>query len=357
MHKKRVLIIGPFPLPVTGLNFSNETVRNILKSEAHQVAFIDTEINRNLDESIGKFKWYKLKMISYYFQSYKIFSCDVVYCTIGQTFLGIVKYLPFLTIARLFSKKTIVHLHGNALLNNYNNFSKLKQKLARLTLKKIDEAIVLSSSMRENFIPFIEEHNIHICHNFISMPEAAQVKENKAPEALNILFLSNLLPAKGITVFLEAISILQETYNDISVKIAGTVSEDYPEVLEVINQIPNTTFVGRVAGVEKSNLYQWADIFCMPTLNKDEGQPLVILEALKNSCYIIASDVPGISDILDSKNGELLWPMQAESIKKAVARIKDNPERLLAVKDHNAQYAKQFHLENFSARILKIITA
>ena len=353
--KRYILIIGPFPQPITGLNLANFTVFSILKdSPDFVVDQIDLEINRGLDQSIGKFKWYKLKILFAYFKSYKVFKCHSIYCTIGQTFFGILKYAPFIFLARTANKKVVVHLHGNGLLDSFHDFTILEKRIASFVLKSVDEAIVLSSSMRKNFSSFIDDAKIKVCHNFITEEFQEERFETTSEGKIKVLFLSNLLPAKGIITFIDAIKQLDG--NKFHVKIAGTVTQDFPEVTDLIREIAHCEYVGKVQGKEKVELYKWADVFCMPTQNSSEGQPLVILEALASGCYIIASNVVGISDIIDERNGKLIWPMEPIALKNSLSNLLDNKSLITRVKQYNLEYAKSFSYDAFSTRIKGLLS-
>ncbi|WP_405370088.1 glycosyltransferase family 4 protein [Nonlabens sp. Asnod2-A12] len=350
---KKVLIIGPFPNPITGLNLANLTVKHLLEKSNHSVRTIDMEINRELDNSIGKWKWYKLKIFIIYLEIYKIFNSHVIYCTIGQSFLGVIKYAPFVIMASLLRKKKIVHLHGNALKENYAQFSKFKKALARFTLQRFDKAIVLSKSLKHNFIPFLSAEKIVTLHNFISLEPHSYKKETLNKDS-NILFLSNLLPAKGIIPFLEAVEIVSKKHS-INVAVAGIPSQDHPEIMEMMERLKFVTYYGKVNGAEKANLFQQADIFCLPTLNEHEGQPLAILEAFASDCYVIASDVPGISDIFSDKNGDLLWPVTSYDLSLLMESAILNKEKVDSVKKYNKNMAKNFTIKEFGEKLLPII--
>ncbi|PRP67781.1 glycosyltransferase family 4 protein [Nonlabens agnitus] len=349
---KTFVLIGPVPPPVTGNNLVNVEVARVIKSDGWKLRSIDMEINRKLDQTIGKFTWYKLAIFKRYLKLHYILSSNIVYCSIGQSFLGIVKYAPFIILASALGKEKVVHLHGNALKDNYESFNKLQKVISRHLLSKFDKAIVLSCSMKANFTPFLKENQISVCWNFSPVqPIKSTVKTRKR---INILFLSNLLPAKGIETFLDAVENLIASDHKINIKIAGAASTDRLDILKRIETNQQIEYCGVVADDKKSELYNWADIFCMPTLNKQEGQPLVILEALSHGCYIIASDVPGISDVLSPKNGELIEPT-SENIKNSIAKITENRNNLIIVEKNNRKYSEFFSRSSFKIRFLEII--
>lgn len=350
---RKILIIGPFPQPITGLNVANLTVKELLEKNNHKVSTIDMEINRGLDNSIGKWKWYKLKIFLIYLESYKIFKAQVIYCTIGQSFLGILKYAPFLLISTILNKKKIVHLHGNALIDNYQKFSPIKKLLASWCLRSFDIAIVLSDSLKRNFSPFLNETKIKVINNFVRLDKHSIKLIDSS--VTKILFLSNLLPAKGIIPFLNAVEILNNKGYKIEVTVAGSLSQDHPEIKDMMKRLTFLNYEGKVNGVKKANLFKKADIFCLPTLNQQEGQPLAILEAFASGCYIIASDVPGIADIFSQNNGALLWPVTSNKLFQLMEYAVLNKDIVEETKRYNLKVAENFSILKFEEKIIPLL--
>jgi glycosyltransferase involved in cell wall biosynthesis len=349
-----VLIIGPFPNPLTGVSIANRTLQACLQNRVSRVYAIDMELNRGLDESIGKIKWYKLKGVLIYLQLWKVIKCDTVYCTVGQSFMGILKYAPFVILAKLLKKRAVAHLHGNALRTNYERFSSFRKSIVQTVLSKFDKAIVISKSMRGNFTPFLDDIDIHTIDNFVS-PELTNNPASKdTRNSLNVLFLSNLLPAKGIIEFLDCAAGFSST-SGIQFKVAGAIPDELNDLEARMSAIDNLTYHGIVENSEKSALYEWAHIFCLPTLNQNEGQPLAILEALHFGCVVIASNVPGISDILNSKNGILLDHISGKSIEKAIKKLDGDRTEMQDMSRVNRAYSHNFTLEAYCSGILKIL--
>jgi glycosyltransferase involved in cell wall biosynthesis len=68
---------------------------------------------------------------------------------------------------------------------------------------------------------------------------------------------------------------------------------------EPSNFPPNVTFLGEISNAALLNKY--ADLFMLPS--NYEGLPISIIEALSYSKPVVASNVGGIGEILDGKNG------------------------------------------------------
>ncbi|GAK74803.1 glycosyltransferase [Nonlabens ulvanivorans] len=313
------MIIGPFPDPITGLSISNAALLRGLCAHGHQVDFINTEHSTNVSSELGKFSFSKLNFLFFYFKIYKILKNDIIYMTPGQTFFGVMKYLPFVLTAKLFKRKSLFHLHGNSVKDVYASLKGLKRKLYSRTIKCFDESIVLSPSLKVNMRPFFNDSDIHVEHNFIQEDIAislCELERKKDYKEIKLIFISNLLPEKGINNLLDALLKLQSLGINFKIKIAGNIPVNNTNISDKIAQLKSGEYLGVVSGEKKRDLLLWGgNVFCLPT-QLEEGQPISILEAMTYGHFILATRTPGISDIIHDKNGALLENYDVASIMK-----------------------------------------
>lgn len=88
-------------------------------------------------------------------------------------------------------------------------------------------------------------------------------------------------------------------------------------------------------------LLEYADVFVLPS--NYEGLPMSIIEALAFGRPVVASDVGGISELLDGRNGFAV-ENDAGVMAAKIRYILDDPERYNAM----AQCARQTYLEKFT---------
>jgi hypothetical protein len=105
----KALIIGPFPGPTKGISFQNEILYHGLINRNWKVLKIDTELSSKIVLK-SQFDLSNFKIFLRFLESYKIFQVNYVYITIGISFFGILKYAPFILLAKLFNKKVISKL-------------------------------------------------------------------------------------------------------------------------------------------------------------------------------------------------------------------------------------------------------
>lgn len=350
-EKKSILLIGPFPDPVSGVSLANQVVKDILSEESNfKVDLINTSYSK-FDEQLGVFTI--KKFFFYLLQSFnliKIFNNRIIYITPGQTFYGILKYGFFIILGSVFRKELIIHVHGNHLGEEYKSLNGIKKYIFYCLVSRFSKGIVLSNSLKYNLTPFIDESKIFCLPNFA---QDYLYKEEKilVDEELRIFYLSNLMKEKGIICLLKALKNLEGSNIKYKAKIAGNIDEKFSnEILKLINELEHTDYLGVVYGEAKKNLLAWGNIFVLPTFYKMEGQPISILEAMATKNVVVTTNHAGILDIFKDKvNGFLVQKNNIKSIQDILTYIAQNKSEIKKI----ATYNKGYFLENFTVNSFK----
>jgi glycosyltransferase involved in cell wall biosynthesis len=348
---KKVLIIGPFPNPISGVSIANKVVEEILNAD---VNFTVEKINTSypiFDEQIGEFSiqkfFFYLRINSSFF---KVLKNNIIYITPGQTFFGVLKYALFIVAASALRKELIIHVHGNYLGKEYQSLKGFKRVLFYFLVSRFTKGIVLSNSLKHNLTPFLEDKNI------FSLPNFAQdylYKEDKkfVKDELRIFYLSNLMKEKGIFCLLNALKNLEKNNIIYKAKIAGNIDQKYSkEILNLFTELKNAEYIGIVNGDDKKNLLEWGNVFVLPTFYKMEGQPISVLEAMATTNLVVTTNHAGISDVFQDKiNGYFVEKNNKNSIEKILSYLAANKSELKKI----AEYNKTFFLNNFTVDIFK----
>ena len=355
---KKILIIGPFPEPITGVSLANKVVAEVLRdSNEYRVRIINTSYSR-FDEEVGSFSLHKfLFNLSFYLGLWRVLFCDILYITPGQTFYGVLKYAGFVYVSSLSRKQIITHIHGNYLGREYQSLRGLRKRLVKSVLSKTTTGIVLSSSLRNNMSPFIKQEAIKVLPNF-AQDYIAQSNKKKQEPGLRVIYLSNLMREKGIFHLLGALQILEDTKVPYEARIAGAIDKNQKShIMTLISKLENTSYVGVVQGESKKGLLQWGNVFTLPTFYKMEGQPISILEALATKNVIITTAHAGIPDIItDQEHGFFIDISNAEEeIASKFTHLINSPELLASMGEGNEAYFQEnFTLDIFKNKLLNI---
>ena len=357
-NKISILLIGPFPEPLSGVSIANQVVNEVLSEDSQfEVDLINTSYSI-FDEEIGKFSFKKAFFyLTLNLNIFKIFKHKIIYITPGQTFYGILKYGFFIILGSVFRKELIIHVHGNYLGKEYQSLKGFKRVLFYFLVSRFTKGIVLSNSLKHNLTPFLEDKNIFSLPNFAQDYLYAEDKKLVNDE-LRIFYLSNLMKEKGIFCLLNALKNLEKNNIIYKAKIAGNIDQKYSkEILNLFTELKNAEYIGVVNGDDKKNLLKWGNVFVLPTFYKMEGQPISILEAMATKNLVVTTNHAGIPDIFKDKvNGYLVKKNSIKSIQDILTYIASNKSEIEKIATYNKEYfLDNFTVNSFKKNLIKII--
>lgn len=188
------------------------------------------------------------------------------------------------------------------------------------------------------------EHGVHaelvVCSAFgIELPAMnAPIRGSEKSRPVQIGFIGTLAPHKGSHVLLEAFRSLPEA--DAVLRIYGNANEfpDYAAQLsalaagdariELSGVFPNTKIAEVMAGL---------DVLVVPSLWY-ENTPLVIYSAQASRCVVVASNHPGISEVVrDNVTGLLFEPGDVQGLAGALKQVISDPDLLARLSANTVQ--------------------
>lgn len=358
---KKILLIGPRPDPVTGVSLANAVIyENIGKYGKYSIDGINMSYSKL--EGLGSFSFEKAFFYAKLYKNiFKICKADIVYITPGQTFFGVVKYAPFIFFARILKKQMLAHIHGNYLHLEYKTVSGWKQRVMYFILSKVDKGIVLSGLLRDNMTPFIDTKHIYELKNFAGdeLFTRNSGEDDLHTDHLRVLYLSNLIPEKGIFDLLDALLILQNKGISFTAQIAGSIDPQNADKIHAkLHALSkNVEYLGIVGGQNKKNALLQSNVFVFPTYYPMEGQPISILEAMATGNIILTTNHAGIADIFtDVINGYYVEKHSPENVAQKLINISGDLKAQKHIMENNKQIAaEQYRVESFINNFIKIL--
>lgn len=203
--------------------------------------------------------------------------------------------------------------------------------------KQIDKVICCSEAVRQRLLSItkLDNRQASVIHNFAATaaPEPEPVSADRKEK--HIGFAGRITRHKGWRDFLEAAFLagMEMTgKNKLIIHIAGTGPE-YPQLKKMIRQ-KNMESAVLLHGFVKDmqSFYRRLDLLCMPSHKEPMG--MVHLEAMHYGVPVVASDVPGMNEILKhGYNGLLFEARQPQQIKEAMLQVMNDQslaDRLVA---------------------------
>ncbi len=233
-----------------------------------------------------------------------------------------------------------------------------------VVLRRVNRAIVLGESLKRQFEGLIDEKRIVIVPNGIEWAKTdLDCKVPRSGSRFRIFHLSTLSHLKGALVLLQAIPFVVHQRKDVEFVLAGPWShaEDKQWADEFIRQQKieaYVSFCGQVDVAEKMALFDSADIFVFPGVQQ-EGQPLVVIEAMAAGLPVLFTDRGCLSDTVPDGEAGLVVPIgDSQQLADRMLWLLDHPEKMKAMgafgrKRYEALYTKERHIE----RMIEVFTS
>ncbi len=364
----RILFIGPLPEPVTGQSLACQVLLEELEQN-HLVDVIDINKNSLKSGVAGGRLGRVLEVLGFGWQAWRLSRhCDIVYFTISESVAGNLKDVLIYCACAGRLRRMTVHLHGGAGMKVLLRDKPLLAKLNRYFWKRMGAVVLLG----QRHLPLMNglpdewrEKSIHCIPNFAQdylFRSPAEIDAKfRAPGCLRIVFLSNMIPAKGHEELLAAYCSLNTTeQSQIHLEFAGAFESSAARdaFLNRILKFPKVSYLGVVGGASKADLLGRAHVFCLPTYYPYEGQPISILEAYASGCAVITTDHSGIFDVFVPEIcGLTVEPKSVNSLTSALRRCLADRAMLHEQAHHNRQLAQErYRVSTYTSRLLSVLS-
>lgn len=260
--------------------------------------------------------WYYLRACIQYVFLLSFF--DIVHFHFSLPTTATRKY-PLFKLARLFGKKTILHLHCGQQIDDIWNDK------YQYMFEKCDCGILLSESLKKKVEGYIgKSDKLKVVYN----PCPIITNNTKYDKRDIILFSGTLYEGKGYRDLIKAFAIIAKKYPDWKIVLAGNGETDFAKTLAVELGIEKQVeLLGWVCGEAKHKAFCEAKALCLPSYA--EGFPMAVLDAWAYGLPVVTTPVGGVPDVaVDGKNMLLFNPGDVEKLAECLeCVIKDESLR------------------------------
>jgi len=258
----------------------------------------------------------------------------------------------FILIAKIFRKKTVLHIHGGEFKIFYHNSGRWNF-LIRYVLNKTDEVLCLSEEWKTYFDSITKTKKAIVLNNPVRLPD--HVKKKVAGKPINVLFLNHVTKNKGLFDVVEFFSThKKDLQGHFKLIIAGAGETDKLQQLIAGSKLEAIIeYKGWVSGKAKDELIQDCDVFILTSYN--EGLPMSILESMAFGKPVIATNVGGIPRIVrPGENGWLTNPADIAALANIFNEMKANPAILAAYGEKSQQIVQDYSPEKVNEKLNEI---
>ena len=361
--RPRILCIAPLPPPVHGSAVVSRQIQDSPAiGEAFQMDFINLSSSRSMDE-IDHFHLLKLFRITkaWFLTFFRLLTRHYDLCYIALTChgKGFLKDAPFALLCKLFRKRLVIHQHNKGMAEDAGRWP--YKPLLRAVYRNAT-VLLLAEALYQDISSIVSREQVMICPNGKGDPEPSKPisRSHSDGEGVKLLFISNLIPSKGVYDLIKACRILNEQNKQFLCSIVGNetaeiTEEDLRHFISINGLEQLGSYEGPLYQDEKTEILKASDIFVLPTYN--ECFPLCILEAMQQELPIVTTDEGGIPEmVLDGINGLICEKNNPESLAKAIGALIDNGEMRRSMgRESRSLYLKRFTANCFEKQFIRCI--
>ena len=223
----------------------------------------------------------------------------------------------FLLTSKFAGKKVVYVFH--CLVDYYfKPFVTMYNSVFNNVLLRLADAVVVSSESYYKILP--ERSRKYV------VPWGVDIEKfsgnRMTHDGYRLLFVGQMRPYKGLDVLLQAVNGLDV---EVSVVGDGPYKDRYERYARKLG-LKNVLFYGEVSDDLLRQLYLGSDVLVLPSVSMNEAFGLVTLEAASAGCAVVASDLPGVRDVV-KEFGLLVKPNDPRRLRDALLTLMDGAVR------------------------------
>jgi glycosyltransferase involved in cell wall biosynthesis len=169
---------------------------------------------------------------------------------------------------------------------------------------KYADKIIPNTKKGENYIKSLNVYPNKICYHYLATTDYGIGKFDDN-ETFTIVSVSNVIPLKRINLIIDILKNVNQNvrwfhFGD------GELMNDIKDKAQLLKERHEVKFYGKVSNSEIIDFYKKNTVNLFITTSKSEGLPVTIQEAISFGVPILATNVGGISEIVNDITGVLL---------------------------------------------------
>lgn len=223
------------------------------------------------------------------------------------------------------------------------------ETIDRLAFALCDAVAPLSAKIYDelNRLPFLRR-KLHLIRNAVDITEidathnvASEIAAWKEQGQYVVGYVGQLIPRKGLDVLLRAFAALPVRDKKLAIVGDGPHREELQRLAQQLGLDQDVRFFGFRS--DRLALLKGFDVFVLPSLL--EGIPRCLMEALAAEVAVIATDIPGCSDLIQhGSTGLLFRPGDVETLTEHLSALRTQEGREPFVSN-----GRRHVVENYSA--------
>ena len=222
------------------------------------------------------------------------------------------------------------------------------------TGSKVLRAFPGAEHLRGRIVPFVPPVDTAVFRPRPELRAAVRAEWGVPGGTLVIGAVGNLNPQKGYDTLMEAFRLVRERVGDARLVVLGAEHGSHLDYAHRIRALARdmgrrgespVLFLGARGDVERQ--LQGFDVLALASVPRSEGIPTVILEAMASGIPVVATDVGGVTEVVeDGVNGRVVPPLDARALSAALVDVlRDEGTRLAMASSAHRIAEERFSLD------------
>ena len=176
------------------------------------------------------------------------------------------------------------------------------------------------------------------------------------PPTRHLVFVGRFNPQKCPLFLIDALAGVQDLDWKLTMIGDGLLMAATRRQADFYKMTQRINFTGWLKGPDVQSLLGGADVLMMPS--NSEGLPVAAIEALKHGLAVVASDIPGVRDVvIDGVNGLLIPPGDLDDWIARLRELLPDDARIAAMKRASWEKARDFDLARIATQYEQVLLA
>ena len=311
-ERYKLLFCGEIPpFSINGVSLTNNRILKVLSERIDIIQVIEKRIP--IRSGVDCF----FKTVFIFFNCFSLalmtikWRPAIFYTTFSTSLFGGMKCLLFIFQFKLLSPgRVILHVHRGDLINFYKK-GWMSKFLVDSCFKRVSTILALSLQQSILYSGITSTPVLSISNSV----EISSEGEWKSPSLIRLIYLSNYLADKGLETLLDAFKEIRNGQR-IELHCYGGGDPSYFIKKIQVESISNVHIHGILSEKEKYKILHGFSMLVFPSYN--EGQPLVILEAMAVGLPIVSTNVGLIPEMLGEDYPFLVPPQDSKALAQAI---------------------------------------
>lgn len=204
-----------------------------------------------------------------------------------------------------------------------------------------DKIICISESLRQRYIPFIQDNKIHVVYDDIS-PAFINDRKHSAGECTNILIAGTIQPGKRQLEALQAVTMVIEAGYNVHLYIAGSGLMSYMQLLQEYVQLhkidSHVSFLGHIENMNQLREKMDIGLVC----SQSEAFGRVTIEGMLSHMAMIGARCAGTNELISHGETGFLYELgNSQELAKQIVELCQNNTLRTTIAEKGYQFAKE----------------